>query len=105
MQEEFIELREPTPPIHSKRCRVISLLLRLFLQYGAAAATLGAWYFYDFFIALLTLVLAFILMGIIRSKLRNSVIPPSQREYQYNDKEIADWFSAKELCYETHKSL
>ncbi|MDT8337635.1 MAG: hypothetical protein RQ763_00405 [Sulfurimonas sp.] len=105
MQEEFIELREPTPLLHSKRCRVISLLLRLFLQYGSAAATLSAWYLYDFFIALLTLVLAFILIGIIRSKLRNSVIPPSQREYQYNDKEIADWFSAKELCYETHESL
>ncbi|MDQ1244605.1 MAG: hypothetical protein QG565_945, partial [Campylobacterota bacterium] len=32
-------------------------------------------------------------------KLRNSVIPPKQREYQYNDKGIADWYTAKELCY------
>jgi len=39
-------------------------------------------------------------MGIIRSKLRNSVIPFNQREYQYSDKAIADWYSAKELCYE-----
>lgn len=105
MQEEFIELREPTPVLYSKKCRAVSLLLKLFLQYGSAAATFIAWYIYDFFIALLTLVLAFILMGIIRSKLRNSVIPSSQREYHYNDKEIAEWFSAKELCYETLESL
>ena len=39
-------------------------------------------------------------MGIIRSKLRNSVIPPKQQEYQYNDQGIADWFVAKEICYD-----
>jgi hypothetical protein len=63
-------------------------------------APLVIWYFYDFFIALLSLVLTFIIMGIIRSKLRNAVIPFNQREYQYNDKAIADWYVAKELCYE-----
>jgi len=100
VQEEFIELREQTPIIRSKRCKIISLSLRFFLQYGAVVATFTAWYLYDFFISLLTLVLAFIIMGIIRSKLRNSAIPASQRELHYNDKSIADWFTAKELCYE-----
>lgn len=57
-----------------------------------------AWYFYDYFIAGAILLLSFIIMGIIRSKLRNSAIPPSQREYHYNDKGIADWFVARELC-------
>jgi hypothetical protein len=101
MQEEFIEMMEPTPTLHSKKCRLIALLLRLFLQYASAVAALAAWYLYDFFIAGLTLVLAFIIMGIIRSKLRNSVIPPSQREYHYSDKSIAEWYSAKTICYET----
>lgn len=99
MQEEYIELIEPTPKLHSKKCKTISLLLRLFLQYGTILAGFGAWFLYDFFIAMLTLILTFIIMGIVRSKLRNSVIPPNQREYQYNDKGIADWYTAKELCY------
>jgi hypothetical protein len=54
---------------------------------------------YDYFMAFFALILSFIIMGIVRSKLRNSVIPPNQREYQYNDKGIADWYTAKELCY------
>lgn len=100
MQEDFIEPIEPTPVLHSKKCRVTALSLRLFLQYTTILSALAAWYLYDFFIALLTLVLAFIIMGIIRSKLRNSSIPPSQREYRYSDKDIADWYTAKMLCYE-----
>lgn len=100
MQDNFIDLIEPTPKLYSNRCKTISFILRLFLQYTTLLSGLISWYLYDFFIALLTLVLTFIVMGIIRSKLRNSVIPPSQREYQYTDKAIADWYAAKELCYE-----
>jgi hypothetical protein len=100
MQTEYIHLLEPTPKLHSKKCKLVSFLLRIFLQFTTFVVPLIIWYFYDFFIALLSLVLTFIIMGIIRSKLRNSVIPPNQREYQYNDKAIADWYAAKELCYE-----
>ena len=99
MQNDFIDLIEPTPKLHSKRCRLAAFILRVFLQFTTFIVSLLAWYIYDYFIALLTLVLSFIIMGIIRSKLRNSVIPPSQREYQYNDKGIADWYIAKEICY------
>ncbi len=101
MQEKFIQLAESTPKLYSKKCRFVSLLLRLFLQYATILSGLITWYLYDFFIALLSLVLTFIIMGIIRSKLRNSAIPPSQREYHYSDKNIADWYTAKELCYES----
>lgn len=97
---EFINLIEATPNLYSKKCKAISLFLRLFLQYATVLCALGAWYLYDFFIALLALVLAFIVIGIIRSKLRNSVIPTTQREFHYNDKAIAQWYSAKMLCDE-----
>ncbi|MBA3026856.1 MAG: hypothetical protein FP820_10720 [Sulfurimonas sp.] len=100
MQTEYIHLLEPTPKLHSKKCKLISFCIRIFLQFTTFVVPLIIWYFYDFFIALLSLVLTFIIMGIIRSKLRNSVIPFNQREYQYSDKAIADWYSAKELCYE-----
>jgi len=98
MPENIIDMIEPTPKLHTKRCRLISFLLKIFLQYTTITISLIAWYLYDYFIAIAVLILSFIIMGIIRSKLRNSVIPPKQREYQYNDKGIADWFSARELC-------
>ena len=103
MQNDFIDMIEPTPKLHSKKCKFISFVLRVFLQFTTFIASLLVWFIYDYFIALLTLVLSFIIMGIIRSKLRNAVIPPAQREYQYNDQGIADWYTAKELCLETEE--
>ena len=101
MQNDFIDLIEPTPTLHSKRCKAIAFILKIFLQFTTFIVGLITWYLSDYFLAIATLLLSFIIMGIIRSKLRNSVIPPSQREYQYNDQGIADWYTAKELCYET----
>jgi len=101
MNEEYINLIEPTPKLHSKRCRLIALLLRLFLQYSLYAVVLIIWYYYDYFIAGAALLLGFIVIGIIRAKLRNSVIPLTQREYHYSDAAIAEWYSAKILCMES----
>jgi len=99
MQTDYIELIEPTPKLKSKRCKLFALLLRVFLQFNTVFMALVAWYVYDYFVAIATLLLSFIIMGIVRSKLRNTVIPPSQREYQYNDQGISDWYVAKEFCY------
>ena len=98
MQNDFIEMIEPTPKLHSKKCRLISLIVRVFLQFSIYIVSLIVWYMYDYFIAIATLILSFIIMGIVRSKIRNSVIPIKQREYQYNDQGIADWYTAKEIC-------
>ena len=100
MQNDYIDLIEPTPKINSKKCQLVSLLLRLFLQFTTFVVGLITWYLYDYFMAIAALLLSFVIMGIVRSKIRNSVIPPSQREYQYNDQGIADWYTARELCIE-----
>jgi len=100
MQNNIIDMIEPTPKLHTKRCRLISFLLKIFLQFSIYALTLTVWYLFDYFIAFFTLLLSYLIIGIIRSKLRNSVIPIKQREYQYNDKGIADWYTARELCIE-----
>ena len=100
MQKDFIDMIEPTPKIHSNKCKLVALLLRIFLQFTTPMIGLVIWYMYDYFIGIASLLLSFIVMGIIRSKLRNSVIPPNQREYQYNDKGIADWYTSRELCIE-----
>ena len=98
MQNDFIDMIETTPVLKSKKCKLVSFLLRIFLQCSTYITTLLVWYMYDYFIAFFALILSFIVIGVIRSKLRNSVIPVKQREYQYTDKGIADWYTAKELC-------
>ncbi len=103
MQNDYIDLIEPTPKLHSQKCKIISFLLKIFLQFTTVIIGLIVWYIYDYFLAIAALLLSFIIMGIIRSKLRNAVIPPQQREYQYNDQGIADWYIAKEICYETQE--
>jgi len=100
MQTDYIDLIEPTPKLHTQKCKIISLIVRIFLQFTTFITAFIAWFLYDYFIAGATLLLTFIIMGIVRSKIRNAVIPPKQREYQYNDQGIADWFVARELCIE-----
>lgn len=98
MQDDYIEMREDVPTLSSKRCKIISFFIRIFLQFTTFINALVAFYLYDYFIALLVLVLSFIIMGIIRSKISNSVIPITQREYPYSDKDIANWYTAKDIC-------
>jgi hypothetical protein len=100
MQTDFIDMIETTPKLRTQKCKVISLIIRMFLQFTTFITALIAWYLYDYFVAGATLLLTFVIMGIVRSKIRNSVIPEKQREYQYNDKGIADWYTARELCIE-----
>lgn len=99
MNEDFIEQIEPTPLLHSKKCKIAAFLLRIFLQFGTFFIAFIMWLLYDYFVAIAAFLLMFIVIGIIRSKLRNSVIPLSQREYQYSDQGIADWYMAKEFCF------
>jgi ABC-type multidrug transport system fused ATPase/permease subunit len=98
MNNDFLEIIEPTPKLHSKKCKIISTIICFFLKYSIYVVSIFSWYIYDYFIAFFTLILSFIIIGIIRSKLRNNAIQLKQREYQYNDKGIADWYTAKEIC-------
>jgi len=98
MQIDDIEIIEPTPVLNSKKCRFISLMIKLFLETTTIVSGLIAFYLYDYFIAIATALLMFIIVGIIRAKLRNEVIPFSQNEHYYNDKDIADWYTSKQIC-------
>jgi hypothetical protein len=104
VNNEILEMLEPTPILKSKKCKFISSLVRTGLEFGIYIITLIVWYLQDYFIAIASLIASYIVMGIIRSKVRNSVIPPKQREHQYSDKEIADWYVAKEFCFERSKN-
>ncbi|MEA1956496.1 MAG: hypothetical protein U9N02_08390 [Campylobacterota bacterium] len=98
MEEEIIDMREATPKLNSQKCKIIALAIEIFLTYSIYIASLISWYIYDYFIAFFVLILSFIVMGIIRSKIRNAAIPSKQREYQYTDKEISNFYTAYEIC-------
>lgn len=103
--ETTLELLEPTPKIYSKKCKLLTKILSYTLSYFHYIFTLVIWYFYDYFFAAAALLMSFVVMGIVRSKLRNSVIPLRQQEYQYTDEAIATWYMARRICLENEKSL
>ena len=98
MQPDYIDTIQPTPSLHSKKCKIIAHLIHIFLKSFTITSALIGWYLYDYFVAGATLLVSFLVMGIIRSKMKNGVIPLAQIEHYYSDKEIAIWYSARVLC-------
>jgi len=100
MQNDFIPLIEPTPTIYSKKCKILTWLLMASLKSINYIVALIIWYRFDYFFATAAFLIGFVVMGIVRSKLRNSVIPVSQQEYHYSDDAIAKWYMARRVCLE-----
>jgi len=100
MQTDFINQIEPTPKLHTKKCKFVAFLLKIALQYLPLLVGVFFWYLYDYFIAIGIFLFSLLVMGIVKSYLRNSVIPLSQQEYNYNDAGVADWYTARMLCIE-----
>ena len=105
MKNDYIDLIEVTPILKTKKCKIVAFIIKVFLQFTPVIVALLVWYIYDYFIAGATFLITFVVIGIIRAKIRNSVIPISQQEYHYNDDAIAKWFSAKELCSQNSKNI
>ncbi len=93
-----IYTQTPSPP--NKVCRLLTIALALFLSYGAYLFAVVAWWFYNWYYALSAFLLAFILIGILRSKLLHAFIPRVQQEFTYSDKDIAAWYLHMTLCSE-----
>lgn len=90
---------DPTPTLPTRRCRLIARLLGYGLSYGNYAVAAVVWMQSDGFIAAGSLLLGFIVFGILRSKLRNDSIPPAQRELSYSDYAIATWYLSRNHCF------
>ena len=102
--DTILELIQPTPTLYSKKCKILTKLLSYTLSYFHYVFALLIWYMYDYFFAISALLLSFIVMGIVRSKLRNLSIPLKQQEYQYSDSAIATWFMARVICLESQNN-
>jgi F0F1-type ATP synthase assembly protein I len=100
MKTDFINQIEPTPKLRTSKCKTIAFVLKLLLQYSSFFVGIVLGVIYDYFIGIAFFLFSLLVMGIIKSYLRNSVIPKSQQEYNYTDEGIATWYTARELCIE-----
>lgn len=90
---------DPTPTLPTRQCRFYARMMGYLLSYGNYLFAAFIWWKSDWFIAIGSLLLGFIIFGIIRSKLRNDSIPPAQREIAYNDYAIATWYLSRTTCF------
>lgn len=97
MQETIIDQIKPTPILKSRRCRILARLIAWGLSYGTYLCGAAVWYLYGLFYGVAALAVAYLLIGIVRAKLRNGSIPLTQQEYTYSDREIAAWLLSREL--------
>ncbi len=104
MENNYIDMIKSTPKLKSKKCKLIALVISLSLQYSAYISTIIFWIWYDYFIAFFALIFSFLIVGIVRAKIRNIAIPPNQQEYPYTDKGIAEWYTAQEICNDALES-
>ncbi len=103
-QEDYIEFIQPTPILHAKRCKLLAKTIALLLRFGAYIVAIMIWWQIDLFFGVVALGLAYLLIGIVRSKMRTLSIPHTQLEYNYSDEAIATWYAAKHLCYENFQN-
>lgn len=90
---------DPMPTLPTRRCRLAARVLGWVLSYGNYLIAMAVGWSSDWFFALGSLLLGFIVFGILRSKLRNESIPPAQRELSYNDYAIATWYLSRNHCF------
>ncbi len=91
---ETLELFEAVPIMHSNKEKLLTFLIRMMLSFGHIIIALLVWIDTSWYIALSTLLLGYLVMGIVSSKIVHFYIPARQREFNYSNKELAAWIIA-----------
>ena len=90
--EKIVEMYTPVPKLKNRWQKIWQKLLGTFLAYGYIIIALIVWVYANWYIAVSILFLAYIVIGIISSKIVHYSIPPLQREFNYTPFEIASWY-------------
>lgn len=98
MEPYTIDMIEPTPTPDTLTCKAYVWLITVALKGAAALVALFVWWRYDAVMAFFALLVGYVVMGIVRSKLRTYAIPPKQFEQPYSDYAIACWVAMRRLC-------
>jgi len=88
-----------TTPILKGKCKIFAIILANFLSFFPIILFLFVWFKYDFLIGVALGLFAYIVNGIISSKLRLSSIPLDQIEISHSNLDIATWYIAKHICF------
>lgn len=88
---ETIELFKPVPKMKTKQETFYANIIALSLSYGYIVISLLVWYKSNWYLALSTLLLAFLVTGIISSKLLHLYVPFKQHEFSYSTHDLAAW--------------
>ncbi len=103
-EKEIVEFIQPTPKPKSKKCAFLINIVAFLLRFSALLVMIGVFFLFNwnFMYAITSFFLSYIVVGIIRAKMRQLAIPPQQLELNYNDKAIAAWYLLKFYCFEEH---
>lgn len=99
MNNEIIEPLQELPKLPTKACKIYALILSYFLRFSSVIVALYVWYAYHLFYALGALIMSYLVLGIIKAKMRDLAIPLKQHERNYSDKELSIWYMAQEVCW------
>jgi hypothetical protein len=89
--QETLELFEPVPTLKTTKERLLGSLIAFGLSYGYIIIALLVWWETSWYIALSILLLAYIVTGIISSKILHLYVPYKQHEFSYSSKDLAAW--------------
>ena len=91
MMQETLELVTPVPKLKSFWHKSLQYMMGIFLDYGAFIIAAIMLLFFHWYIALSTLLVTYLVVGIISSKLVHHFIPLHQQELNYSSFEISAW--------------
>ncbi len=88
---DILEIIEPTPSFQTKKCKLLVRAMEYALTFTPLLVAVLLLYVFDTATALIALGSSYLIVRIIRSKLRIVSIPSSQIELNYGDFAIASW--------------
>jgi len=100
MQNDFIPEIEPTPTYTDKSCQFLVKIITFKLKFMPYILTLLVLVMVDYFYAIATFLISYLITGIVRSYMRNNSIPKKQQEYTYTDTAIASWYLYRTFCFQ-----
>lgn len=89
--QETLELFQPVPKLQGKKEKTFALIIAYTLSYAYLFIALIVWWQTSWYIALSILLLAYIVTGIVSSKILHLYVPPKQHEFNYSPKDLAAW--------------
>lgn len=94
MMQETLEPYDKVPKLLTFKEKLFAHSIALILSYAYFLISLIIWWQVNWYMALSTLFLLYIVSGIVSSKLLHLYVPYKQHEFNYSSLELASWMIA-----------